>query len=181
MPDNPDPGNQASGMPAVSSWGLSGWLLAAVSVGGLSWLWGRTSKSFDELRKVAINLLVLMPVCLIVYTVYQAVNEDVMIIDSFTLPKSLSDEGYTSTIVTTRVIDSVKDVHSTANARVDRLQIGHESQFASLSNLEVPQSGLTIQTFVSLLRKVLKLQDDKIEGDIEIKQAAGRLRTREFT
>jgi tetratricopeptide (TPR) repeat protein len=143
----------------------------AASVGGLSWLWGRTSKSFDELRKVAINLLVLMPVCLIVYTVYQAVDEDVMIIDSFTMPKSLIDEGYTSTIIAKRVIDSVKDVHSTANARVDRLQIGHESQFASLSNLQVPQSGLTLQTFVSLLRKVFNLQDDKIEGDIRIKQA----------
>ena len=112
---------------------------------------------------------------LIGYTVWQAVDEDMMIVDAFAVPKALENQGYTGTNVAQRLIDRVDFIHSTARSRVDRQQIGHESQFASLSNLQVPQSGLTIQTVVSLLRKLFRPPDDRIGGEITIKQEATSL------
>ena len=55
-----------------------------------------------------------------------------------------------------------------------RVKVGQESQFASLASLQVPSSGLTLQTFVSLLRTVFGRQDERIGGEITIKQSDER-------
>src|SRR6185436_9637914 len=55
--------------------------------------------------------------------------------------------------------------------RVERIKVGQESQFSSLSSLQVPSSGLTLQTFVSLLRTVFGRQEERIGGEITIKQS----------
>ena len=179
MPDNSDTEQEARGGLIVPSWLFTGWLLLA-GIGGLSWLWGRTPKALDEVRRLAINVLVLAPILLIGYTVWQAVNEDMMIVDAFTVPKALEDQGYTGKSVAQRLIDRVEFIHSTAKTRVERQQIGHESQFASLSNLQVPQSGLTIETVVSMLRKLFRPPDDRIGGEITIKQEAQGLMARTY-
>ncbi len=179
MPDDQDTEQEARGWGIVPSWLFTGWLLLA-GVGGLSWLLGRTPKALDEFRRLAINVLVITPILLIGYTVWQAVNEDMMIVDSFTVPKALEDQGYTGKSIAQRLIDRVEFIHSTAKARVERQQIGHESQFASLSNLQVPQSGLTIETVVSMLRKLFRPPDDRIGGEITIKQEAQGLLARTY-
>lgn len=163
MPDNSDLEQEARG------W-LTDWLLVVAAVGGLSWLWSRTPKSLADLRKLGINLLIVLPICLIGYTAFQAVTEDMMIVEAIAIPKALEDQGYTSTIVAQRLIDKVEHIHSSARARVDRQQIGQESRFTSLSSLQVPQSGLTVRTFVELLRTVFRSPDDKIGGEITIGQ-----------
>ena len=179
MPNNSDTEQEARGWRIVPSWLFTGWLLMA-GVGGLSWLWGRTPKALDEVRRLVINVLVLAPILLIGYTVWQAVEEDMIIVDSFTVPKALEDQGYTGTSVAQQLIDRVEFIHSTAKTRVERQQIGHESQFASLSSLQVPQSGLTIQTIVSMLRKLFRPPDDRIGGEITIKQEAQGLMARTY-
>ena len=179
MPDNSNTEQEARGGPIVPSWLFTGWLLMA-GVGGLSWLWGRTPKALDEVRRLAINVVVLVPTLLIGYTMWQAVNEDMMIVDSFVVPKALEDQGYAGKSVAQRLIDRVEFIHSTAKARVERQQIGHESQFASLSSLQVPQSGLTIETVVSIMRTLFRAPDDRIGGEITIEREAHGLMARTY-
>ena len=47
-----------------------------------------------------------------------------IIVDSFTVPKALEDQGYTGTSVAQQLIDRVEFIHSTAKTRVERQQIG---------------------------------------------------------
>src|SRR5260370_957026 len=123
MPDHSDTEQEARRWRIVPYWVFTGWLLMA-GVGGLSWLGGRMPKAFDEVRRVVINVLILAPILLIGYTVRQAVDEDMMIVDSFTVPKAVEDRGYTGTSVSQRLIDRVEFIHSTAKTRVERQQIG---------------------------------------------------------
>jgi tetratricopeptide (TPR) repeat protein len=168
MPDCSDVEQKAHENGILPLWLFGGWLLMAA----LSWLWGRAPNAFEGIRKLGVNVLVIGPILLVIYMVQLAVREDLMIVDAFSVPKSLEDQGYTGRNIAQRVIDEVKLIHATAWSRVDRQKIGHESQFASLSNLQVPQAGLTLQTVVDLLRKVFRSPDDRIGGEIAIKQEA---------
>ena len=130
----------------------------------------RTPRSLDEFRKLTINALVLLAVGLIAIIVYQAYDERLAIIEPITILKSLETEnGYTSAIVARRLIDQVEHINATARTRVERVKVGQESQFSSLSTLQVPASGLTLQTFVSLLRTAFGPEDERIGGEITIK------------
>jgi hypothetical protein len=83
-------------------------LLATMTVGGFSPVWARISTSFDELLKLGINLLVLAPICLIGYTVCEAILEDLMIVEAFIVPKALEDQGYGGTTIFQSPIDKVE-------------------------------------------------------------------------
>ena len=151
MPENPDPGPNGPNSKLARSWGSAQWLLVAMAAGALA----RTPRSLDEFRKLTINVLVVLAVGLIAFIVYQAYHERLVIIEPITIPKSQETEnGYTSAIVARRLIDQVEHINATARTRVEGVKVGQESQFSSLSNLQVPASGLTLQTFVSLLRTV---------------------------
>jgi len=167
---NAEPDNPGSELPPSS--GSAQWLLVAVAVGALPWLLARTPKSLDDLRKLAINVLVLSAIGLIGFTVYRAYEERLAIIEPIVIPKSLEDQnGYTSTIIARRLVDQVEHINTAARTRVERIKVGQESQFSSLSSLQVPSSGLTLQTFVSLLRTVFGRQEERIGGEITIKQS----------
>ena len=172
MPDDTDPGQKNRASRIAQFWGFADWLLRAIAVSALPWLLDRTPKSLDDLRKLAINVLVVAAIGLIGFTVYRAYDERLAIIEPITIPKSLEEQqGYTSIIVARQLIDRVEHINATARTRVARVRVGQESQFASLSSLQVPSSGLTLQTFVSLLRTVFRRQDERIGGEITIKQS----------
>jgi hypothetical protein len=172
MPDNTDPGQKNRPSRIAQFWGVAEWLLMAIAVSALPWLLDRTPKSLDDLRKLAINVLVVAAIGLIGFTVYRAYDERLAIVEPITIPKSLEEQqGYTGIIVARQLIDRVEHINATARTRVARVRVGQESQFASLSSLQVPSSGLTLQTFVSLLRTVFGRQDERIGGEITIKQS----------
>ena len=172
MPDDLDPGRKGHTERLAQLWGFAKWLLTTVAVSALRRLLSHMPKSLDDLRKLAINVLVVAAIGLIGFTVYRAYDERLAIIEPITIPNSLEDQhGYTNTIVARRLIDKVEHINATARTRVARVHVGQESQFASLSSLQVPSSGLTLQTFVSLLRTVFRRQDERIGGEITIKQS----------
>ena len=165
---NPAPNNPGSEQPQSS--GAATGLLIALAISALPWVLARSPKSLDDLRKVAINVLVLAAIGLTGFTIWRAYDERLAIIEPIVIPKSLEDQnGYTSTIIARRLIDGVEHINSTARTRVERIKVGRESQFSSLSSLQVPSSGLTLQTFVSLLRTVFGRQEERIGGEITIK------------
>jgi tetratricopeptide (TPR) repeat protein len=175
MSDNSDPGQENRTSRIVQSSDFAEWLLMPIAIGALLWLLARTPKSLDDLRKLAINVLVLAATGLTGFTVYRAFDERLAIIEPITFPKSLEEQsGYTSAIVARRLMDQVEHINATARTRVARVKVGQESQFASLSSLQVPSSGLTLQTFVSLLRTVFGRQDERIGGEITTKQSDER-------
>lgn len=168
MLEYPDPGSNGPDSKLARSRASAQWLLVAMAAGALA----RTPKSLDEFRKLTINVLVLLAIGLIAFIVHQAYHERLVIIEPITIPKSQETEnGYTSAIVARRLIDQVEHIRATARTRVEGVKVGQESQFSSLSSLQVPASGLTLQTFVSLLRTVFGPEDERIGGEITIKQS----------
>jgi len=166
MPENPDPGPNGPDSKLARSWDSAQWLFVAMAAGALA----RTPRSLDELRKLTINALALLAVGLIAFIAYQAFHERLLKIEPITILKSLETEnGYTSAIVARRLIDQVEHINATARTRVEGVKVGQEGQFSSLSNFQVPASGLTLQTFVSLLRAAFELEDERIGGEITIK------------
>ena len=170
MSDNSNPETNKPGSEQPQPSGPGTGLLIALAVGALPWALARAPKSLDDLRKVAINVLVLSAIGLTGFTVWSAYDERLAIIEPIVIPKSLEDQhGYTSTIIARRLVDQVEHINTTARTRVERIKVGRESQFSSLSSLQVPSSGLTLQTFVSLLRAVFGRQEERIGGEITIK------------
>lgn len=168
MPENPDSGPNGPDSKLARPWGSAQWLLVAMAAGALA----RSPKSLDELRKLTMNVVILLAVCLIAFIIGQAYHERLAIIEPITIPKSLETQnGYTGAIVARRLIDQVEHISTTARTRVERVKVGQESQFSSLSGLQVPASGLTLQTLVSLLRTVFGPEEERIGGEITIKQS----------
>jgi tetratricopeptide (TPR) repeat protein len=150
--------------------GLSGWPVV-VGLGAALWLLGRAPKSFEDLRKLVLNVVIVGLIALMAFMVARAVDEDLTIMESFAIPKSLEARGYSGTIVLQRVIDQVNLINATAKTRVSRVPISHERQYAMFANLQVPSSGLSVHTVISLLRELIG-NDEKIGGEITVRQPA---------
>jgi tetratricopeptide (TPR) repeat protein len=158
--------NQSQARP----WGLAE-VMMVMAVTGL-WLWARTPRSCEGWRKLAVDVLALVAIAMVVVTLVLAASEKLTVIEPFDVPKSLEAEGYTGKIIAQQLMDRIADIKSTAKTRVDRVSIVHESPYASFANLQMPSSNLSAQTVISILRRLFRLQDDKIDGEIIVKQAA---------
>ncbi|MDP2377344.1 lipopolysaccharide assembly protein LapB [Reyranella sp.] len=161
------PGPESGRKLGVAEWSM---ILAI----GLPWLWKRrpsSLQSFDDTRKLTLNVLIVAAGFLLALMVVKATLEKLMVIDPISVPKSLEEMGYTGTIVAQRLIDQAHAIGEEAKTNKERVRIGNDSQYASLSSIQLPASGLTIKSMVAALRDLLGVEDRRIGGEITIKRA----------
>jgi Flp pilus assembly protein TadD len=102
---------------------------------------------------------------LVVYVVRE-VNRDVLIIDQFGVPKSLSDAGLSSDVMANRVGERLREIEDTTKTYMKKDVLGSQSEEASIPEVEIPGTKLGLKTIVDVARSLLHRDPKHIGGDI---------------
>lgn len=122
--------------------------------------------SFDELRRLTINVSVVLLVVSLVFVTVQATYDRTLVIEPISVPKALEEIGYTGSAVAQKLMDRVSFINDKSSTSKDRVQYGSEGRFAAASGIRLPSSSVSIQTIVTLLRGAFGVQGDRIAGEI---------------
>jgi tetratricopeptide (TPR) repeat protein len=112
------------------------------------------------------RLLILAAAVLIVVSACTALTEDVIVLDPISVPKELEDRGITATFVAQRLLDETRRIEDNATTAKARTYLRGESKVSPLANVQLPASGLSVDSLVSILRNLLMLKDMHIGAEV---------------
>lgn len=121
---------------------------------------GHASRIFAVL--LALGLAVVLGIAFVM-----SMTEEV-VVEAVQIPKSLQDRGYSGDRIAQRLIDDFNHISAASKTRIERSGIGLNSTFAEFEKLMVPSSDVSMQAVISLLRRVLRRDDDRIVGEITV-------------
>jgi tetratricopeptide (TPR) repeat protein len=141
----------------------------------VTWLWQHRPaalRSFEELRRFAVNVSVALFVGVVLFVVVQATFEDTIVIDPILVPKVLEDHGYSGTAISRKLMDWVRRIDAESATSKTKKDFGTDSRFAEASSIRLPSSSVSVQTVVTLLRNSFGAQGNRITGEITIDPSA---------
>jgi tetratricopeptide (TPR) repeat protein len=145
------------------------------------WLWQhrpRAFRSFAELRRLSVDLSVLVVVAALVWITAAATFDGNSVIEPISVPKAMEEEGFTGVAVAHALADGIYRIrHGSKNTdRPNELngsnglgagfQLASDSRFADAVSISIPSSGLSIHSIVSLLRPTLGISTPRASGEI---------------
>lgn len=153
---------------------------AAPSAPSAPSLWQRAPAALDLTRKITLNIVIIVLGCILIAVTIKSAVQPQFVFESIRLPAELANSGYGSNVLADRVLDRVhainqqtsKELVSLITPRTDtvteRMFIGNTPQYAALSAIQVPSSGLSLHSVVLLLRDLFKSDDIRITGDLTV-------------
>lgn len=158
------------------------WASCAIVASSVARVWTSRPpflKSFDAIRRFAVNIFIITIALLFGVVIFRATTETITVVDPISVPKQLEEAGYSGTIIAQHLIDQVALIGEKAATRKERVRFGRDSRFANLGTIEVPSSGLTVRSLVWILRDLFAVEDNRIGGEILVQRpAASGLPTR---
>lgn len=121
------------------------------------------------LKKVTFTgLAVALLVLPLVLYVYREVTRDTLVIDSFTVPKSLEEEGLTADVMANRIGDRIHQIEE--EARYSRRKDNLESfkYDGAINQLEIPGAKLDLKTVIDITRSIFGIYPRHVGGDVVI-------------
>jgi superkiller protein 3 len=123
----------------------------------------RISEQVAAIRSLITNgafsvLLIAVPLFL-----YWEWRRQIFIIDQIEIPKSLTEKGYTASVVAQRIADHIFDIQRIARVqkRENSIEIG-----GSQIDFQVPVANLSTRAFVRYVKQVLGKVETRIRGEI---------------
>lgn len=110
-------------------------------------------------------VVIFLFVPLVVYVVRE-VNRDVLIIDPFGVPKSLSEAGLSSDVMANRVGERLREIETATKTSMKKDVLGSQGEEASIPEVEIPGTKLGLKTVVDVARSLFHRDPKHIGGDI---------------
>jgi tetratricopeptide (TPR) repeat protein len=136
-------------------------------------LWAGTLvflKSLDDARGHVVSFFVVLIAIALVVATGRAVLENAIVVEPISVPKNLQEDGYSGVVVAQRLIDQAQAISRTARTRKERARFGSEADYSSLAAIQVPSSGLSMRSAVSMIRDLMGYPERQISGEITIKR-----------
>jgi len=133
-------------------------------------LWKKAQAFSAIFLKVFLAFLFVM---LIIYTIIELFRYD-LVIKPFDMPFQLGRQGYTGTVVARRLQDEMDNNRETINrsSAQGAVQGIASAQFTELQKqqqIDIPTVGLSLNTIIHQLRKMLGIKQRNIKGDVVLK------------
>jgi len=119
--------------------------------------------ALKSIREVTVSLTVtLVVVALIVIVVRQLLQKSI-VVQPIAVPQTMADKGFTSEVTAQWILDQIIVMQNKAVTLKDSQILAQQwQQF----DMEVPGSGLSVQTIGQVLRQSLGIEQRKISGEI---------------
>ena len=128
----------------------------------------RMVPSVEDLRKLALNILIVLGIILGVGVIMKASFKSYVTIDPINVPKGLVDRGITGEVVSQRIHDELAEIGRTSKIKQPLGEFSTLSFERSLPKIDLPVGGMSLATVVTSLREFLGLIDTRIGGEIVI-------------
>jgi tetratricopeptide (TPR) repeat protein len=129
--------------------------------------WKKAQAVFAIFLKVFLAFLFVM---LLIYTIIELFRYD-LVIKPFEMPFQLGREGYTGTVVAHRLQDEMDNIRekmnrSSARGAVQGIAAAQFTELQKQQHIEIPTVGLSLNTIIHQIRKMLGIKQRHIKGDV---------------
>lgn len=107
--------------------------------------------------------------------VYHAILNDTVTVIPIRVPASLEDRGFSSDIVTARLLDEVARLHRSTPIAIQRTRLFTKDGSDVLGKLHASVGGVDIKQLQSILQDLLGIQKQKIAGEITYRKVDGEM------
>jgi tetratricopeptide (TPR) repeat protein len=124
--------------------------------------------------KLILQLVTLLVFVLVLYF-YARVSHDVLIIDSFSVPKQFEEAGFTPDVVANRIGNTMQEINADAHAQIEKNEVTWARDEGSIPDVEVPGTKLGLKTLTEIARAASGAHKSKhVVGDIVALQTGGQ-------
>jgi tetratricopeptide (TPR) repeat protein len=103
------------------------------------------------------------------------VSRDVLIIDSFNVPKQLEEAGFTPDVVANQVFNTMREINDDAHAQIEKNEVTSARDVGPIPDVEVPGTKLGLKTLAEIARSIPGVHHaTHVTGDIVAVQTDGR-------
>lgn len=130
----------------------------------------RKVPSFSALKDASTSVLILISTLLVATGIYKSTFSDSISFEPLQVPSAFTDKGYTPQISTTRLVDEIRKINSTATTTKSRSSVSGKQpgeELAKINSLPIP-AGIDINAIQAIVREFLGVQSRTINGDITI-------------
>lgn len=130
-------------------------------------------RSFEEARKVSVNVFVLSTLVVVSVLIWKATFVDAVVVEPISLPKALEASGYSPNILSQRLLDQVREIGVAAKTTKQRAQIESDNQLSALAAIQLPTTAFSLKALVAALRELLGIHDKRIAGEVILTNHSG--------
>lgn len=122
----------------------------------------------DSSRKLIISTVIFVAIALGVSVIAKATLSRVVLIEPISVPKELADRGFTGNAAAHFIVDELMILTASAETLMQLGTVGTLGTEVATPKIEIPGTGISIDTIVYYLRGLLGRSDMKITGEITI-------------
>jgi len=140
-----------------------------------SWNLKRISEVLLQVRSFVVTLTVFAVVVALTAIVVRQLLSRSFVVDPIKAPASLAQRGYTPEVIAQWIVDEMHNIQTLATTQMTRSVLIPDWDRL---NVEMPGSGLSVQTIGSILREGLGIVEQRISGEIAQFEDGYRMRLR---
>jgi tetratricopeptide (TPR) repeat protein len=125
----------------------------------LPWL----AQNVAAIFTILLSLLLIVVLGALVYALWREIRRSTIVLEPLEVPRELAERGYTSAVVTERLLDAIHIIQCVATTQKPRR--GHVAS-ALQADIQVPGSQLSIRALAGYVRQLFELPDQHLAGEI---------------
>lgn len=130
----------------------------------VNWLIGL----FEPLRKLAVNVGILVGIVIGGPAVYKLATKPNFVIKDIQVPGPLSDRGYTGDVIAQQILDHISEIDRIGGSKKEKAAISGFDLEGSMPSIQLPVGGFNLNAIVGEVRQLLGVTETKITGEIYV-------------
>lgn len=123
------------------------------------------ANQLSAVRRIVINLIVLMLCFLFIFFVYRELKTEMLLIEPFEVTQDLQIQGYTGRVITNKLIDQINFIRINAKAPEERLEVMPVWLQRDVE-IVVPGSGVSFNSVVNYIKRSIGHHSNRIIGEV---------------
>lgn len=128
--------------------------------------------AIENFRSGAVNLLLLLALIVAIPVGYHLVKRDPITIQDIAVPDTLSDRGFTGSVIAQRIYDEMIAFGQHVRGSIPRNDISPAALDNNLKDIDVLWTGVNAAFILSSVRSFFGMKDRRITGEITIEEEA---------
>jgi tetratricopeptide (TPR) repeat protein len=124
----------------------------------------------EGIKSASVTLLAVGAASISGVGVINAITSDSVSLDPIKVPAPFEDQGFTSDIATTRLLDEVAIYQRQSASAKDRVSITGKNSVDELEKLQAPVGGIDIKRIQGAIQDALGVKKERITGEITFKK-----------
>ncbi|HEY8243309.1 MAG TPA: tetratricopeptide repeat protein [Casimicrobiaceae bacterium] len=136
----------------------------------------RVAESAGAVFSTVLSVVLVVALLALVVALVREFRRDAFVLDGFSAPKDLVDNGYTSAVIGQRLLDEIHRIEHAVSASRDRPVVDAGTAQA---DIQVTSAGVSVRSIARYARQMLGLPENRLRGEIVREGVALRMTVRD--